>query len=182
MASSDLERSVERQGWGAGLLRTSAEGAHEVTSFELFSDLVFVFAVTRLSHLLLGHLSLLGAAQTLVLLLAVWWAWVDTTWVTNWFDPNRPAVRLMLVGVMLLRLLMSAVLLLAFDGGGLVFAGAYVLIQVGRTAFVVAALEHESTLRRNFQRILAWMVLSGCFWLAGGLTHEGTRLLLWAGA
>ena len=44
---------------------------YEVTPLELFFDLVFVFAVAQLSHHLLEHLSWRGAAETLVLLLAV---------------------------------------------------------------------------------------------------------------
>src|SRR5215475_11477156 len=110
MASGDSHQRVEREGRGVRLLRSTEEGSHEVTRFELFFDLVFVFAVTQLSHLLLGHLTLMGAAQTLLLLLAIWWAWVDTTWVTNWFDPNHPVVRLMLIAVMLVSLIMSALL------------------------------------------------------------------------
>ncbi|MGH2587887.1 MAG: low temperature requirement protein A, partial [Dehalococcoidia bacterium] len=83
------------------MLRGWGERGHRVTTVELFFDLVYVFAVTRLSHLLLEHLTLHGAVQTLMLLLAVWWAWVYTAWATNWLDPEQPAVRLMLVGVML---------------------------------------------------------------------------------
>ena len=44
-----------------------ARGGHEhsrVTYVELFFDLVFVFAVTQLSHGLLEHLTPLGALQT----------------------------------------------------------------------------------------------------------------------
>jgi hypothetical protein len=72
------------------LLRTRSE--HEqtrVTSVELFFDLVFVFAVTQLSHLLLAHLDFAGAIQTALLLMAVWWVWVYTSWVTDWLDPER---------------------------------------------------------------------------------------------
>jgi low temperature requirement protein LtrA len=170
----------ERQGTSLSVRREG--GNSEVTRFELFFDLVFVFAITQLSHLLLEHLSLLGAAQTLLLLLAVWWAWVDTAWVTSWFNPDHHAVRLMLVGVMLVSLVMSAALPEAFGERGLAFAAAYVLIQVGRTAFAVATLAGDRPLRRNFQRILAWMLLSGVFWLAGALTHEWLRGLLWLGA
>jgi low temperature requirement protein LtrA len=65
---------------------------------ELFFDLVYVLAVTQLSHLLLDHLSVQGAAQTLLLLVAVWRAWVDTAWITNWFDPDQRVVRLVLLG------------------------------------------------------------------------------------
>ena len=71
----------------ANILRT--RNAHEhgrVTNVELFFDLVFVFAVTQLSHSLIEDLSLAGALHTLLLLLAVWWAWVDTSWVTNWLN------------------------------------------------------------------------------------------------
>jgi low temperature requirement protein LtrA len=165
----------------ARLLRVPGEG-ERVTFIELFFDLVYVFAVTGLSQLLLGHLSVRGAAQTLLLLLAVWRAWVDTAWVTNWFDPDRPAVRLMLVGVMLASLLMSASLPGAFGGRGLLFAGAYVAIQVGRTSFAVAALRDEPGLRRNFQRILAWFLASGVLWLAGGVVRGTAREALWLGA
>jgi low temperature requirement protein LtrA len=71
-----------------GLLRTRDGGEQRATPLELFFDLVYVFAITQLSHLLLDHLTVGGALETLFLLLAVWWAWVYTTWVTNWFDPD----------------------------------------------------------------------------------------------
>ncbi len=64
---------------------------HRVTFVELFFDLVFVFAITQLSHGLLKHLTPLGALQTGLLMVAVWWAWIDTAWITNWLDPGgRP--------------------------------------------------------------------------------------------
>ena len=44
-----------------------------VTYAELFFDLVFVFAVTQISHTLLGRFTPLGALQTTLLFLAVWW-------------------------------------------------------------------------------------------------------------
>jgi low temperature requirement protein LtrA len=83
-----------------GLLRTRAEGEERVTPLELFFDLVYVFAVTQLSHRLLDHLTMGGTLETLMLLLAVWSAWVTTAWVTNWFDPDRMPVRLMLIAGM----------------------------------------------------------------------------------
>ncbi len=86
------------------------DGDHQVTPMELFFDLVFVFAITQLSHLLLDHLDVHGVLQTTLLLLAVWWAWMYTNWTTNWFDPNQRPVRIVLVGVMAASLVMSAVL------------------------------------------------------------------------
>ncbi|MES2106488.1 MAG: low temperature requirement protein A [Pseudomonadota bacterium] len=162
-------------------------GAHEhakVTEIELFFDLVFVFAVTQLSHTLLKELSLAGALHTGLLFLAVWWVWIYTSWITNWLDPDRALVRLMLVALMLAGLVLSASLPQAFGGKGLVFAAVYVLMQVGRTLFMLWAIRHAQTdaqrdLVRNFQRVLAWLLLSAVFWIAGGLQNGNSRLLCW---
>ena len=158
------------------------QGGQRVTFVELFVDLVYVLAVTQLSHLLLEHLGVHGAAQTALLLMAVWTAWIYNAWFTNWFDPDRRVVRLVLLGVMLASLLMSASLPEAFGERGVVFATAYVTMQVGRTVFVIAALGEDPGLRRNFQRILSWLLASGLLWLAGGLAQGRAREALWLAA
>src|ERR671929_1999409 len=162
-----------------GLLRTRDGGEQRATPLELFFDLVYVFAITQLSHLLLNHLTIEGALETLFLLLAVWWAWIYTTWVTNWFNPDRLPVRLMLVAVMLASLVMSVAIPEAFGERGLMFALAYVAIQVGRTAFTFIALRKSlgtsHPLSRTFQRILTWFVGSGVVWIIGGLLEGELR-------
>src|ERR671916_3120278 len=162
-----------------GLLRTRDGEEQRATPLELFFDLVYVFAITQLSHLLLDHLTVEGALETLFLLLAVWWAWIYTTWTTNWFDPDRLSVRLMLVAVMLASLVMSVAIPDAFNERGLMFALAYVAIQVGRTAFVLIALGGTHQLSRNFQRVLSWYVASGALWIMGGLLEGEARYVLW---
>jgi len=161
------------------LLR-SRDSHARVTNVELFFDLVFVFAVTQLSHRLLEHMSLAGALQTLFLLLAVWWAWMYTCWFTNWIDPDRPTVRMLMFLLMLAGLVMSAAIPGAFSSDGLQFAIAYAFIQVIRTLFiVVAARDHDPVVHRNFLRILVWLVASGVVWIAGGLVHGTERALAW---
>lgn len=165
------------------LLRERNRDAAKVTFVELFFDLVFVFAVTQLSHLLLAHLTLAGVLETTLLLMAVWWVWIYTSWVTNWLDPDRPAVRLMLFALMLAGLVLSSSLPKAFGEKGLVFACAYVAMQVGRSLFMLWALRRDSPQNyRNFQRITVWLIVSGVFWIAGGLTEGQERLLLWSSA
>ena len=60
----------------ADLLRVR-EGTARVTNVELFFDLVYVFAVTQLSHYLLHHPTAAGALRAAVLLAMVWLAWGD---------------------------------------------------------------------------------------------------------
>jgi low temperature requirement protein LtrA len=164
----------------AGVLRARAAGQDRVQPVELFFDLVYVFAITQLSHLLLDHLTVRGTAETLVLLLAVWWAWVYTSWFTNWFDPNQLAVRLMLVAVMGASLVMSAAIPDAFGDGGWRFACAYVAIQVGRTGWASLALGGRHELTPNLRRVTAWAAISGVPWLAGAAVEGDARLALWA--
>jgi low temperature requirement protein LtrA len=162
-----------------GVLRARDGGGQRVTPLELFFDLVYVFAITQLSHLLLNHPTLGGALQTLFLLLVVWWAWQYTTWFTNWFDPDALPVRLMLGAVMLASLVMSVAIPEAFGERGLMFALAYVAIQLGRTVFAVLALGASHPLSGGFRRILAWFAASGVLWLAGGLVEGDARYALW---
>src|SRR6202162_1787376 len=106
-----------------------------VTYAELFFDLVCVFAVTQVSHTLLGRFTPLGGLQTTLLFLAVWWVWVYTTWITNWLNPEVTPVRILLFLLMLGGLVLSTSIPKAFESRGLWFATAYAGMQVGRTIF-----------------------------------------------
>ncbi|QIO33012.1 low temperature requirement protein A [Bradyrhizobium sp. 1(2017)] len=154
-----------------------------VTNVELFFDLVFVFAVTQISHTLLHHFTPLGAVHVAVLFLAVWWVWVFTAWVTNWLNPELTPVRILLFAMMLGGLVLSTTIPTAFEGRGLWFAIAYATMQVGRTAFWMFATPHHRTaVRHNAIRILTWLSVSAVLWIAGGLSEGDTRLWLWIAA
>jgi low temperature requirement protein LtrA len=152
-----------------------------VTFVELFYDLIFVFAVTQLSHGLLAHLTPLGALQTALLMIAVWWAWIDTAWITNWVDPDRAPVRLLLFALMLAGLVLSASIPKAFEERALAFALAYVAMQVVRNLFMLWALKHHDGGNfQNFLRITIWHLADAPFWIAGALVEGPARLVLWA--
>ena len=159
-----------------GLLRDRA-GGNRVTNIELFFDLVYVFAVTQLSHYLLANPTVRGALQSALLLAMIWMVWAYTTWVTNWMDPDRLEVRVLLVVLMLISLAMSVALPKAFTTLGWVVGAGYAVQQIGRGVFMVAAL--RGPLQKNFERILAWCVVSGALAVAGGLVGGTARELLW---
>jgi low temperature requirement protein LtrA len=180
---SDAGGRPGREGRAVGHdLRRQRGGGHQhVTNIELFFDLVYVFAVTQLSHYLLSKLTVAGALQVGLLLVMVWLLWVYTTWVTNWLDPERIPVRLLLLGLMLVSLVMSAGLPQAFGDGGLLVGCAYAVMQIGRSVFAIWALP-GAALRRNFQRILCWCCVSGALAVTGGLAGGGAREALWLAA
>ncbi|HKA95366.1 MAG TPA: low temperature requirement protein A [Streptosporangiaceae bacterium] len=161
----------------ARLLRTR-QGVERVTNVELFFDLVYVFAVTQLSRHLLGRPTVTGALQTALLLAMVWLLWAYTAWVTNWLDPERMPVRLLLFGLLLVALVMWAAIPESFGTRGLIIGIGYALSQIGRSVFAVVALRGRR-LQQNFQRILAWCVVSGALAVAGGLASGPARAWLW---
>src|SRR4051812_23578520 len=150
------------------------------SALELFYDLVFVFAVTQVSHHLLGDLTWRGAGQSALLLLVVWWSWNYTTWVTNELDPESPVVRLLMIALMLASLIMSAAIPDAFGAHAGLFVGAYLAIQVGRHAFLTFAAAEAGTIERERAgRILVWFLAAGVFWIAGAAAEGPARTALW---
>src|SRR5215213_8273442 len=164
-------------------LRRAAGVEQHATTLELFYDLVFVFAVTQVSHVLLGHLTWEGAGQAAMVLLVVWWSWNYTTWVTNELDPESIVVRLLLIALMLASMLMAIAIPEAFGDKALLFAGSYVAIQVGRHTFLTFVAADRHTIEADRAgRILVWFVAAGVLWIAGALADGTARTLLWLAA
>ncbi|OCJ12655.1 hypothetical protein A6U86_06485 [Rhizobium sp. AC27/96] len=169
-----------RESW---LRAKGSKNESKVSFVELFFDLVFVFSISQLAHTLAEHFTLLGGLETIMLIFAVWWVWVFTAWVTNWLDPDRMPVRIMLFVLMFAGLILSAAIPEAFGEKAIFFAGAYVFMQVGRSLFTVYALRDVSPANhRNFLRITTWLVFSGIFWITGALLEGEMRVVLWLAA
>lgn len=162
------------------LLRKRDNNIASVSFSELLFDLIYVFAVTQLSHYLLHHLNWTGLIQQMILWFAVWLAWQHTTWVTNWFNPNAKLIRLLLFCIMLVGLVMAAAIPEAFTGRGSIFALSYIAIQLGRTLVIIFILGNRHHLSANFKRILGWFCISSIFWIAGIFYGGYTRMVLWA--
>jgi low temperature requirement protein LtrA len=169
----------------ASLVRPREE-ARAVTPLELFFDLVYVFTVSQLSQHLVENVSLRGMAETLVLTLAVMYAWFMTVWTSNWLDVERRQVQLMLLGLMFASLLMSTSVTAAFgvsfppwlsDRAGLFVIG-YLAIQLGRTAFAVVAFRGHR-LHDHFSNALVWELATGLIWIAGIFADGDARLAIW---
>ncbi|MFF0370622.1 low temperature requirement protein A [Micromonospora sp. NPDC005087] len=161
----------------ARLMRRPEE--QRTTFLDLFLDLVFVFALFRLSLGLRLHLDWIDAFQTLLLLLAMWWVWAATAGVVYRFEPRRPAIQVLVIGCMFGSLVLSAAVPEAFGGHGLVFAGAYVAVQVGRSLFLVIVTRGDKR-QRPEMRVLLWFGVSAVPWIAGAIVQGWPRGVLWA--
>jgi low temperature requirement protein LtrA len=162
----------------AAMLRRGPEEPQRATFLELFFDLAFVYALFQISRGLLAHLGWSGAFQTAVLLLAAWLVWNYTAEISNRYDPDRPTIQLLIIGSMLGALVLAVAVPEAFSARGLLFAGAYVAVQVGRSLVLVLVTRGGG--RRLDARLLFWYGVSALPWLVGAFAHGWARGVVWA--
>ena len=169
----------------AALLRERGD-PERATFLELFFDLVFVFALTRVSQRLVSDLtsersiSFAEAGETLLLLLALWMVWFATALITDLYDPQRPEIQLLVVLTMFGSMVMAVAVPGAFGGRGLLFVAAYLVIHLGRGFYFLVALRGHVAWRRA-ARVLFWFVVSAAPWLVGALVaQDAIRGSLWA--
>jgi low temperature requirement protein LtrA len=151
-----------------------------VTWAELFFDLVFVVAVTRVSGLLEQHVSWGSALRALIVFVPIYWLWVGTSIQTNVQDASRPLVRIRIFGVALAGVFMALSLPVSFGHLGLLYALAYWLgrILLG-TGLVVDAARARSW---PVNPVTVSMVVTGPLLIVGALVHGDAREAIWAGA
>ncbi|UFU07118.1 low temperature requirement protein A [Ruania halotolerans] len=160
------------------VLARPQERRSEVGPAELFFDLVYVFAIIQLSHLLLHHLSWHGAAQTVIVFAAVWWGWNYTAWAMNWLDPRRTAVHLITGVLMLASLGMAVAIPSAFGDKAWLFVACYLFAGVLRPVVMMVAFRGQQ-MATNYRMLLLWTLGAGIFWVAGAVVDPDLRLWLW---
>jgi low temperature requirement protein LtrA len=164
---------------GPGILR-APEDPRRVSALELFFDLAFLLALSRLSRLMDANLDWSGAAHTLLLLALIWRVWLATTWSTDWYDPATRVVQALIGSAMFGSLLMAVAVPKAFGAYALVFAVAYVAVHLLRGAVLRFALRAPQ-IRARSERVAAWYLLSGAFLVAGAVARR-FQVPLWAAA
>jgi low temperature requirement protein LtrA len=153
----------------------------EVSPLELFFDLVFVFALSQLSHHLLDNLTWRGAAETLVLLVAVFTVWSYTSFEATLLQVSRKQTRWVMLAVMLLGLFMNASISRAWAGGAWWFVAPFLISQLGH-GITTTISAPSRMLREHYAIMLGWIVASAPLWLIGAAAEETTRLWWWAAA
>ncbi|MFC3493417.1 low temperature requirement protein A [Glycomyces rhizosphaerae] len=148
---------------------------------ELFFDLVYVFAITQLSHFLLHHLGVEGALEFAVLFAAVWWGWNYTAWAANWLDPDNRTVQGFFALWMFASLGMAVAIPEAYGERAWLFVAAYLFLQLSRASFMVRAWRGQA-MGRNYAQLLAWSAIAGVVWVAGVFVPDEARVWVWLGA
>jgi low temperature requirement protein LtrA len=152
---------------------------HQVTPLELFFDLTFVFAITRVTSLLADDSTWGGIFRGMLVLAAVWWAWTLYAWLTSTLDVDEGGVRLAMLAAMGAMLGVGLAVPGAFGDDAVLFGIAYVVVRL--LQFVLSAIvarddPHRLGVLLRFAptaTVAAWLIV-----LAGFLDGNA-RIAVW---
>jgi low temperature requirement protein LtrA len=153
-----------------------------VTPLELFFDLVFVFGLTQVTGMLSADPSWEGLARGLLVLGALWWAWVAYAWLTNTLDPEEESVRLAMLAAMAAMLLVALSVPLAFGQDAALFGVAYLLVRVLHLVLYAIAGKGDPDLMGAVLRFAPTAVAGPSLIIAASFFDGVTQGALWTAA
>ncbi len=162
-----------------------ADGTSRVTTFELFFDLVYVFAFTQVSRLMAETHSAAGIAQALIVLALLWWTWVGFSWISNTASADQPFLRTVMTAAMIAVFVAALTIPEAYEdleggwSGPVVFAAAYTAVRLIHLALYSVVGWRSRALRRQLGIFLIALVPAVLLVLVGALVGGAAQVWLW---
>ncbi|MBP3036501.1 low temperature requirement protein A [Arthrobacter sp. zg-ZUI100] len=162
-----------------------SDETHRVTTFELFFDLVFVFAFTQVTEFMVHEHSFLGVLQGMVILVLLWWSWAPFSWLANQAHADEGLMRFGLSVVMVAVFMAALAIPEAFndlDGGlhgPLVLALMYAAVRVLHLLLYVYAAGNDQPLRRQIAKLTVVAVLGAALVITGALLGGTAQTWFW---
>ena len=163
--------------------RSDEEVEERVAPLELFFDLVFVFAITQVTTLMSEHPTWQGLAQGMLVLAAIWWAWVAYSWMTNVLDTDEGLVRVSIFAVMATMLVAALAVPGAFGDNGVLFGVAFLIVRLLHLVVYAQGSHGDRVLIAQIKRFAPTAVIGPVLIIfAGTIDDTGARELIWLGA
>ena len=158
----------------------NADEEERKTSYlELFFDLVFVFAFTQVTALILEDTSAQGFARAALVLAMVWWAWSAYAWMTNAIDVENVVTRLIMFAAMVAGFFMALAVPHAFTDEAAWFAVAYFVVRVLNSALYSWGVRNEHETLKATLRLAPWFLVAAVVALVGGFVDSDYRAWVW---
>ncbi|MDT5205234.1 MAG: hypothetical protein QOD34_1870 [Mycobacterium sp.] len=158
----------------------SPEDDRSQGNLELFFDLVFVFAMSQVTQLMLSNISWLSFGRGVLALLAVWWAWVGYTWLTNTFEAVQVSHQSVVIAAMAAMLVAATALPSAFTTGALVFGAALFVVRlIHAVKFVVGSSRENPELQAGSRRMTLAFVAAPALIVVAAFLRSPYREAMW---
>jgi low temperature requirement protein LtrA len=158
---------------------TAAEEERKTSYLELFFDLVFVFAFTQVTALILEDTTPRGFARAALVLAMVWWAWSAYAWMTNAIDVENTVTRLIVFAAMVAGFFMALAVPDAFQDEAAWFAVAYFVVRILNSALYAWGVRDDPAVLRAVARLSPWFLVAAVVALAGGFVDPDYRSWVW---
>jgi low temperature requirement protein LtrA len=169
--------------------RFEAVGERAVaTPIELFFDLVFVFALTRVTDWMADDPTVERVVRGVLIITVMWWCWVGYAWLANVVKADEGAMRVGLFTAMAAMFVGAITIPEAFDDlpgglhGPMVFAFCYFAVRAVHIALFWVASEGDAQLRGQVLRFLPSMLGGTVLLLVASQTSGVIQTLLWLAA
>jgi low temperature requirement protein LtrA len=158
---------------------------HRVTTFELFFDLVFVFAVTQVTAFMAHEHDAAGLVRGLLILALLWWAWCAFAWLGQQAQADTGVVQVTMTAAMVAIFIVALAIPEAWRdapgglNGPVTLATAYVLVKFSHVAGYWIAAGQDTALRRQLLISLVPWSLGSSLLVAGSTVGGSTQTIMW---
>src|SRR4051812_27497727 len=157
-----------------------AEGYEQrVTPLELFFDLVFVFAITRVTALMAHDLSWSSIGHGLLVLAALWWGWAAYAWLTNYVAGEDGPARLVVFVAMGAMVLVALAVPEAFEAHALLFALAYLVMRLAHLGLFWVSSRDVPEVHVAVATLLPTAITGPLLLVIAAFTEGGLQVGLW---
>ena len=177
----------QRRGRLLGGVRPTGQD-DRVTTFELFFDLVYVFAATQVTGYMAREHSAHGVAQGLLLLALLWWTWSAYAWLGNQGRADEGVLRAGMAVAMAAIFVVALTIPEAWRDapggldGPLVLVGAYLLVRCVHLTLYAVAAAGDRELRHQLAITWGPLLASAALLVAGALVGGQAQTWLFAAA
>jgi low temperature requirement protein LtrA len=155
-------------------------GEHQITPLELFFDLVFVFAITQVTSLVVDDPTWGGVLRGMLVLAAIWWAWEAYAWLTSALDVDEGGTRLAMLGAMGAMFGVALAVPGAFRRDGVLFGVAYLLVRVVHLVLSGIVTRDDPDGRDAIVRFAPTAMVGASLLVLAGFLEGNVRIAVWA--
>ncbi|MFF5173357.1 low temperature requirement protein A [Micromonospora sp. NPDC000089] len=160
---------------------------HGATTFEIFFDIVFIFALTRITALMGSPPRLSSMGQGLLLLVLLWFSWSAYTWLGNLTPADvglaRAGVLVSMAGLFVVALVIPDAWRSAPGvDGAMILAVSYVLLRAVHLLVALWAAGPDAARRRRVAMFALPITVGWVPFLVGALLGGTAQTALWVTA
>ncbi len=149
---------------------------------ELFFDLVFVFAITKITLFTAHHLDVAHVMQSMLIFWLIWWGWSQFTWTLNAANTKHIEIRMGTLIATAVAFVMAANTNHAFDSEVLWFTIPYIIVKLLGLGIYFRVTPPGEARRSALVKLTLLSIIPLTAILIGAFASPSQRVWWWLGS